>query len=347
MSKARDFLGKFRLARQIRMGSVCQVWEAIEEASQDHFALKVLRPEQRKNKEELGFIKWEYEVASKLKHKNIIRILDFVTDADTPFLVLELFSELNVKMAMRRGPDSIAYLIEKIFLQSAEALYFMHTKGFIHCDVKPDNILVNRDGDVRLIDFTISQKKKTGISKIFSLKAKPRGTRSYMSPEQIRGQVLDERADIYSLGCMFYEMLTGKLPFTASSPNELLSKHLSSPIPSALVHNDNVTSEFNSVIKTMMAKEPKDRQSSMWDVCKAVQGVKIFIRPPRIPEVTIFDDLPMGGRVDNPEQAQPIQSKPKKPDQETPPPVKSESEKEPLKQSKDVPKKTDNDPKKK
>ncbi len=309
MSKVRDFLGPYRLARLIRLGSVCQVWEAIEESSNQRFALKVLRPEQRGNKEELAYLKWEYEVGSKLNHKSIIHIKDFVTNADTPFLVLELFSELNVKMALRRGPEMIAYLVDKIFLQTAEALFFLHSKGFIHCDVKPDNVLLDRNGDIRLIDFTIANKKKTGLGKIFGTKPKLRGTRSYMSPEQIRQQHLDERADVYSLGCMFFEILTGKLPFTAVSPNELLSKHLSAPIPSAVVYNENVSPEFNSVLRSMMAKDPKDRPSSMWEVVKAVKGVKIFNRPPRLPDKSIFDDLPMGGRVENREQAEPKKEK--------------------------------------
>ncbi len=206
--------------------------------------------------------------------------------------------------------------------------------------MKPDNVLLDRNGEVRLIDFTIANKKKTGLGKIFSTKPKLRGTRSYMSPEQIRQQHLDERADVYSLGCMFYEILTGKLPFTASSPNELLSKHLSAPIPSALVHNENVSADFNSVLRSMMAKEAKDRPSSMWEVVKAVKGVKIFNRPPRLPEKSIFDDLPMGGRVENREQAEPKKDKPAEPTKESeqedaPKSEAAPKDKDPSKENKD------------
>ena len=321
MSKVRDFLGPYRLARLIRHGSVCQVWEAIESHTQKHYALKVLRPEKRKDKTELGFLRWEHSVAADFNHKNIIHIHDFVTNADTPFLVLELFSEMNLKMALRRGPEGIAHLVEKVMLQTAEALFYIHEKGYVHCDVKPDNILVNRDGEVRVIDFTIAVKKKTGLGRLFNFGAKQQGTRSYMSPEQIRKQTLDERADVYSLGCTFYEILTGKLPFTAPSPNELLSKHLSAPVPSALVHNSNITPEFNGVLRSMMAKEPADRPSSMWEVAKAIKGVKMFVRPPRLPESSIFDDIPMGGRVENLPQANDGAQKPsgeEKPEDEKP-----------------------------
>jgi serine/threonine protein kinase len=157
--------------------------------------------------------------------------------------------------------------------------------------------LISRDGEIKLIDFTISTKIKTGWSRLFAKAAQVQGTRSYMSPEQIRNQALDPRADVYALGCVFFELVTGKLPFTASSPNELLSKHLSAPIPSALVTNDNVSPEFNNLIKAMMAKDVKDRLQ-MWDVLKQVRAIKIFKKPPRIPEVSFYDDFIGGGRIE-------------------------------------------------
>ena len=297
MTKVRDFLGPYRLTRLIRLGSTCQVWEALDEGSNKRYAIKVLRPEQRGNKTELGFLKHEYEVGSSLHHKNIIQAIDFFKDADTPFIVLELFSELNLKQAIRRGPEMIAHILDKILLQTVESLYYLHSKGYVHCDVKPDNLLISRDGEIKLIYFTISTKIKTGWSRLFAKAAQVQGTRSYMSPEQIRNQALDPRADVYALGCVFFELVTGKLPFTASSPNELLSKHLSAPIPSALVTNDNVSPEFNNLIKAMMAKDVKDRLQ-MWDVLKQVRAIKIFKKPPRIPEVSFYDDFIGGGRIE-------------------------------------------------
>ena len=184
--------------------------------------------------------------------------------------------------------------------QIVESLYYFHSKGYVHCDIKPDNILVNRDGTIKLIDFTIAKKVKTGIGKLFGGGSKVEGTRSYMSPEQIRGHSLDSRSDIYSLGCLLYELLTGKAPFTGNTPNDLLSKHLSATPPSVLVVNDNVTPEFNNLIKKLMAKKPEDRPQSMWDVLKTVRATPIFKKPPRIPETSIFDDFPTGGRMENP-----------------------------------------------
>ncbi len=300
MTKVRDFLGPFRLARLIRMGNSCQVWEAIHTTEGKRYALKVLRPDMRGNKEEIQFLKNEFEVASQLSHKNLIKVYDLVMDAQSPFIVLELFSELNMKQALRRGPDSLAYMLDKILEQCVESLYYMHSKGFVHCDVKPDNFLVSREGEIKLIDFTISQKIRTGLAKLFRTKSKTQGTRSYMSPEQIRGQPLTAQSDIYSLGCVLFELVTGKPPFSGETPNDLLNKHVSASIPSPLVANDNVTNEYANLVRQMMAKKQEHRPASMWDVLKMIRGIKIFKKPPRIPEKSIFDDFQSGGRIETP-----------------------------------------------
>lgn len=307
MTKIRDFLGPYRLARLIRMGSSCQVWEAIETETGEHFALKVLREDFRQNKQEVGFLKSEFEIAKSLNHPNIIKMHNLVLTGNSPFLVLELFSELNMKQALRRGPESIAYMLDKIIKESVEGLFHMHSQGYVHCDVKPDNFLVSRDGDVKLIDFTISQKIRKGLSKLWGGKSKNiQGTRSYMAPEQIRGGLLDERSDIYSFGCVMFELVTGKLPYTGESPNDLLNKHISAPIPSPLVANDNVTPEFAAVIRTMMAKKPEERPQTMWELLKTLRVTKIFKKQPRIPEVSIFDDFQASGRVQNQEKAEEV-----------------------------------------
>jgi serine/threonine protein kinase len=230
---------------------------------------------------------------------------DLVLTGGAPFLVLELFSELNMKQALRRGPESIAYMLDKVITECVEGLFHMHSQGYVHCDIKPDNFLVSRAGEVKLIDFTISQKIRKGISKLWGGKSRHiQGTRSYMSPEQIRGQRLDPRSDIYSFGCVMFEMVTGKLPYTGESPNDLLNKHISAPIPSPLVANDNVTPEFAAIIRSMMAKKPSDRPESMWEMLKVLRVTKIFKKAPRIPDTSIFDDFPTSGRVTKQETAE-------------------------------------------
>ncbi len=115
---------------------------------------------------------------------------------------------------------------------------------------------------------------------MFSGKTKVQGTRSYMSPEQIRGQPLDQRADVYSFGCMVYELLGGKPPFTGSTTNELLNKHLRSPVPPLQASNKNVSDAFAQLAKDMIAKKPEDRPDSMADFLAALRGIKVFKNPP-------------------------------------------------------------------
>ena len=292
MSKSRDFLGPYRLARLIRVGSTAEVWEAIEENTQKRFALKVLKQSLATDKGEIALLKHEYNVAKDLHSPRIIRVLEMNEDGGRPFLVMELFSELNMKQALRRGPDSLAFMLDQIVEQAGEGLYYMHTKNWIHLDIKPDNFLVSSDGQVKLIDFTIAQRKKKGLGKLFHSAKVAKGTRSYMAPEQIRRKVCDERTDIYAFGCVLYELCTGKPPYTGDTPNDLLSKHLSASIPSPIVYNDNVTREFADLVKSMMAKKAENRPPSMWEFLKAFRSMEIFKKRPRRPEISVFENMP-------------------------------------------------------
>ena len=291
MTKSRDFIGPYRLARLIRVGSTAEVWEAIEEHEQGRVALKMLKQSLSTNKSEITLLKHEYNVAKDLKNPRVINVMEYREDSGRPCLVMELFSEMNMKQALRRGPDSLAFMLDRIVEQAAEGLYYMHTKNWIHLDVKPDNFLVGRDGTVKLIDFTIAEKKKGGFGQLFKSKV-AKGTRSYMAPEQIRKKKCDERTDVYAFGCVLYELCTGKPPFTGDTPNNLLSKHLNASIPSPIVHNDNVTREFADLVKSMMAKKQDGRPASMWEFLKVFRGTQVFRKRPRRPEVSVFDSMP-------------------------------------------------------
>jgi serine/threonine protein kinase len=292
MAKTRDFVGPYRLARLIRLGSTAEVWEAVHEPDQKRYALKLLKESLRQDKSEIALLKHEYNVAKDLNSPRIIKVKEYREDSGSPCLVLELFSELNMKQALRRGPDSLAFMLDKIVEQAGEGLYYMHTKGWIHLDIKPDNFLVSRDGTTKLIDFTIAEKKKSGLGKLFHSAKVAKGTRSYMAPEQIRKKVCDERTDIYAFGCVLFELTTGKPPFTGDTPNDLLNKHLTAQVPSAIAYNNNVTKEFADMIKKMMAKKPDSRYASMWDFLKEFRTIEIFKKRPRKPEISVFDNMP-------------------------------------------------------
>ncbi len=290
MVKERDVLGQYRIARIIHNSNSTFVWEAVKQPEGTRVALKTLKPKYAEDKDEIGLLKNEAEVGKALQHPNIIRVFEFGVDKNTPFVAMELFSELSLKKAIRKGPDSIAFMLPKVIQKACEGLYAMHSQGYLHCDVKPENFLVNRDGEVKLIDLALAQKIKTGLAKLFGGKPKAvAGTMSYMSPEQIKAGALDPRSDIYSLGCVLFELVAGKPPYTGTSPSDLLNKHISAPIPSPVVGNDNVTQEFANVLKVMMAKKQADRYENVWEAFKVLKVTKIFKRPPRIPETSIFD----------------------------------------------------------
>jgi serine/threonine protein kinase len=267
------------------VGHTCQVWEAAKTDDPNRYVLKVLRPDLRKNKEELAAMRNEYECGKVMKHKNIIRIYDFNSEGEVSYIVMEHFEHKNLKIQIRDQPLKVAPLALKIIEQGAEGLFFFHEQGWIHRDVKPDNFLVSEEGLTKLIDFAISVKQKSGLAALFSFgKKSVQGTRSYMSPEQIRNQNLDPRADIYSFGCVLFELFTGKPPYTGTTADELLNKHLTAPIPSVRVHNDNVTPEFDNVIRKMMAKRRDDRPKSLWEFLtdfRNMRVLKVLPKPPK------------------------------------------------------------------
>jgi serine/threonine protein kinase len=263
------------LTRLIRAAQSTQVWEAENEADGKKYALKVLQPNFKKDAQELGFLKHEFEVAKAFNHRYVIHIYELNLKSELPFLVLELFDNPNMKIALRgEGAKDMWKVAHKIIEGGAEGLFYIHEQGWIHRDVKPDNFLVSPEGEVKLIDFSIAQKKSSGFR--FFGKSKIQGTRTYMSPEQIRGEGLDARADVYSYGCVLYELLAGKAAYTGSTPDELLEKHLKAQVPSVLTSNPDVTPEAAALVHRMMQKDKKSRPQSMWDIVKELRSIKLF-----------------------------------------------------------------------
>jgi eukaryotic-like serine/threonine-protein kinase len=285
MSRPRDFLGPYRLVRLIRVGVTTEVWEAVKTDDPTRYVIKLLKRDKRKEKEHVVSLKNEFECGKTLKHKNVIRIYDFNTEGESTYLVMEHFEHENLKLQLRSGPQKVAHLALKIIEQAAEALFYFNSEGWIHRDVKPDNFLVSDEGVVKLIDFAISTRQKSGLTSMFSFGKKAvQGTRSYMSPEQIRNQNLDARADVYSFGCTLFELLCGKPPFTGTNADELLNKHLTGPIPNVQVQNDNVTPEFANVLKKMMAKRREERPATMYEFLKEFRSMRVFKVLPKPPK---------------------------------------------------------------
>ncbi|MDP6554661.1 MAG: serine/threonine-protein kinase [Pirellulaceae bacterium] len=277
MSKLPDFLGPYRLAKFIRSGSSTQIWEAIKDDDSGRYVLKVLNRALWGNRDEIGYLKHEYDVAHGIDHPTVIDVKEFNLENKIGFLVLEVFTDLNIKQAMReRGHDSLHDNYTKIIEQAITSLQKLNEAGWVHCDVKPDNFLLNENAELKLIDFTISKRIAKGFSAMFRKRGTIRGTRSYMSPEQIRNEALDARADVYSLGCVMYELLHGRPPYSGESPDDLLNKHLKAPVPNIQVHNNKVTSDLAVLLRRMMAKDKDQRPESMKQLLKEFSSMRVF-----------------------------------------------------------------------
>lgn len=280
-SSAADYLGKYRLLRSIRAGSAAQVWEAVEEDGEKRrrVALKVLLRKFRESKTEIEAMIHEANVGKSLDHENIIKIYEYQNIYKTPFIAMELFTARNLKIELRENTYDIASKMKSIIDQCAKSLAYVNKKGWVHCDVKPDNFLVdNKTGSVKLIDFSIAEKakKKGGLGALFARKPKAiRGTRSYMAPEQIRKQGVDSRTDIYGFGCVVFEMLAGRLPYTATNPDDLLRAHLTSVVPH-LTAFGSVTKEMSALVHRMMSKKPDERPQSFEEVIREVEKISVY-----------------------------------------------------------------------
>jgi serine/threonine protein kinase len=278
---ADEVIGNYRLLKHMVTGQTSQVWE-VRDASGRHFALKLLLPEKAADATYRRFLLHEAEVGKQLAHPNIIKIIEVGRNPSNPYFVMEYFPAGNLKlriMNMKKDAKQLEFLREKgqdILKQAATGLAFMNAKGWVHRDVKPDNLLVNSAGEVRLIDFALSQRMVTGMARLFRRREKAQGTRSYMSPEQIRGQVLDGRADVYSFGASAYEMVTGRPPFRGSSSQDLLNKHISEKPVSPKVYNADVSDQFADLVLRMLAKKREDRPRDFHEVLIAMRGLKVF-----------------------------------------------------------------------
>lgn len=279
-----EYLGPYRLLSQIRYGRTCQIWEVMHDDKGQKFALKVLPSTYAKDREQLNFMKHELVVGRGLTHPNVIQIYEMGVDRGNYYLAMDL-CRTNLKQLIHQGVEPLFPRIREIFERAALGLDYFHSCGWVHRDIKPDNFLLHPQGDLKLIDFALASRLRRGLMKLVPGRRSSviQGTRSYMSPEQIRGMQVDRRSDIYSFGCMLHELLGGKPPFTGSSTNDLLNKHLKSPPPTVLAANRNVTEGMAQLIRRMLSKQPKQRPQDLTEFLAAFNSLEIFKEPPAVP----------------------------------------------------------------
>ncbi len=271
--------GRYRIKRIVGEGGMGRVYEAEHIVLEKRVALKVLNPEYATKQDLRERFLQEARAASKINHEHIVDITDFgTTDAGTVFFAMEFLEGHDLGTILSREGALPWERAREIGVQVARALAAAHSKGIIHRDLKPENIfLIEREGRkdfVKVVDFGIakligldeSARKLTKTGMIF-------GTPDYMSPEQATGRPLDQRADIYSLGVILYEMVAGRVPFDAPSFMAILTKHMfEEPVPPSLAAPEiGIDAAVDALILKALAKEPDERYQSMSEFAEAMK----------------------------------------------------------------------------
>jgi serine/threonine protein kinase len=277
------YLGSYRLLNVVHTGHASLIWQAYDDANQRIVGVKTLLEKDTKDREQLHYLRWEYTVGQKLRHPNVIEIYSSPWDMSQPHFAMEWFASPNMKQRYLQGAEKLAPLLPKIIDEACQALCFLHGMGWVHCDIKPDNFLVTDEGDVKLIDFALAKRCRHGLTHWLTSRTRLiQGTKSYISPEQIRGQALDGRADLYSFACSIHELLSGKPPFTGTSTSDLLNKHLRSSPPSLEALNQNVTSDFSQLIRRSLSKKRDARPESVDDFLREFRMIRVFKVTPSV-----------------------------------------------------------------
>lgn len=285
MARKNEIVGDYRLYHLIRAGALYEIWAVRPVSGNESFAMKWLpRDSSKYSAAGAKELKHEYNVGKALDHPQVINTYDYGNGKAGAWLLMEFFKTPNIKQQITANVKALQWRVKDVLTNAAAGLSHMHERGWVHRDVKPDNYLMNDENEVRLIDFTIAAKQTGGLGKLFGSKTKVQGTYSFMGPEQIRGQGVDPRDDIYSFGCMAYEVLAGKLPFTANTPQELLQRHLKARPPSLTVIDKNIHPDFASYVMKMLAKKREDRPQSMKEVMVKIRSEPVFYSQPSKPE---------------------------------------------------------------
>lgn len=280
MSDAELRIDDFQLVNLIASGHSSQVWEVADAGGQS-FAMKLLLSEAFKSQDQVNVLKHEAKVGQQLDHPNLIHTHRFVKTKTHCYMLMELFRSPSLKQLLKSEPIAAQARFTRLVEQLCLALGCMHEKGWLHHDLKPDNILFSKASELKLIDFSLAMKRQSGVGKMFAGKVKVvQGTRTYIAPETIRKQYPTIQSDIYSLGVTLFEVLTGQPPFVANSPNDLLVKHLSAKAPEPSAFNPNVTPEVDKFILRLLSKKPAHRPKDLAEVSAEFRSLKVFHRDP-------------------------------------------------------------------
>jgi len=271
---ARSGLLKYHIIGTLWVGQSSIVYRATD-ARNELVAIKMLLPDTAASRRAQRMMEREARLALKLNHPNIVQAIEYIRDAPMPALVMEYFNSENLKMHIVRSEAFIHEHAKRIILQVCEALKYVHERGLIHLDMKPENVLVAEDGLTKIIDFALAERPGSFMGRLLS-RRRIAGTRPYIAPETIRRKKPDIRTDIYSLGITIYEMLTGRPPFISESRDALLRMHLTQPPAFMRTYNRNVSLKMDQFVLEMLAKKRDRRPSDIEDVIRRMKSIEVF-----------------------------------------------------------------------
>lgn len=260
---------RYRLEGVLGVGGMGTVTRAHDRVLDRAVAVKLLKEELTGDEAGLERFRREARIAASLSHPGIAQVFDFHQEEGHAFIVMELLegADLHAHLS-REGPMGPAAAAE-VAARAADALEHAHTAGAVHRDIKPSNIFLTRGGEVKVTDFGIayaaSQVPVTTTGQVL-------GTPFYLSPEQIDGERATAASDVYALGCVLFQLLTGRPPFAGESAMAVARAHLSEPVPRARSLNPSVPEEIDDVVRTALAKDPDDRFPSAGTMAAALRA---------------------------------------------------------------------------
>jgi len=266
-------VGRYQLIEEIGRGGMATVYRALDPNFNREVAIKLLPHAMMHDREFLGRFKKEMEMISSLEHPAIVPVYDSGEEDGQPYFVMRHMTGGSLSGLLKSGKLSLqktAEIIEKI----AQGLDYAHQKGIIHRDIKPDNVLFDSSNNPYLSDFGVAKLAEAVNSETRSNIV---GTPAYVSPEQASGEndKVDHRSDVYGLGVLVYQMLTGEQPFTADSAMKVLVKHINEPVPNILKVNPDLPPALKKIIKTAMAKKKENRFQSVLDIAHALSAAAL------------------------------------------------------------------------
>jgi eukaryotic-like serine/threonine-protein kinase len=270
-----EFDHRYLIERKLGSGGMADVYLAEDKELGRRVALKLLNERHANDDQFVERFRREAQSAAGLNHPNIVSIFDRGQAEGTYYIAMEYIEGRTLKeLLVRNGPTPIPIAIDYA-RQILGALAFAHRGGIVHRDIKPHNIVVRKDGRVKVTDFGIARSGASQMTEAGSIV----GTAQYLSPEQARGAPVDQRSDLYSLGIVIYEMLTGKVPFTGDAPVEIAMKHLNAvPEPPSKLRPE-IPHDLDAIVMRALAKEPDQRYASAEemdaDLARVARGVAV------------------------------------------------------------------------